>query len=113
MKNNNSVKTLKTVSTNITEMSIAEMNDLLIKAAKLIYCFELFNETSIDFGLSTETSNKLFDLFNEASYQDVMLFKYLLDTIDIMLKDMPDDSISDGLSDGSYYFDLIWEKIRG
>lgn len=97
----------KIASTDI--VSITEMNDVLIKAAKIVNCFKAFLEQDTK-TLSIEAGNKFFDMFNDATYQDVMLFNHILSYIYAMLNDMPDHNI-DVLSDGLCYFDLIFDKM--
>ncbi|MBR3341829.1 MAG: hypothetical protein IKG30_09425 [Clostridiales bacterium] len=104
----------KAESTPLKLQSVSEMNDLLFKAAKLIEYYRLLvnqDNDSSEGELSPEIENELFKMFNKASYQDVMLFRYLLETIYLKLDD---ESIktADELSDGYYYLNLIYEKLE-
>lgn len=102
--------TPKTTSKTTTTLhSISEMNELLIKAVKLIELYSMFK--SNDDELSNELSNKLFDMFNKASYQDVKLFEYLCMFLKLCLDDEA-FTVCDKYSDGDYYFELIVNRIK-
>lgn len=104
----------KAKTTPLTLHSVSEMNDLLIKASKLIEIYRTFidpdNVTSC-YEISPETSCELFKMFNKASYQDVMLFRYLLENIFLQLDDETIKT-ADVISDGSYYYELIDSHIK-
>lgn len=101
--------TTTTTTTPTTFYSISEMNELLFKAAKLIEIYDSFISNADD--LSPAKSNALFQMFNEASYQDVMLFKFLLLHIESTLNESNFDT-SEEFSDGCYYLDLIHDRLK-
>ncbi len=112
-KNNIVEKAIKIDSKPLTLNSVSDMNELLIKAASLIEYYRLFlkAEPNSRYELSKETAKELFKMFNKATYQDVMIFRYLLEIIFFALDDER-FCISDELSNGDYYYDLIWDRIR-